>query len=426
MLGVDLKITRKEERAAERLKVFEENRKHTFLRDTILLSDASTSEDEEDLNQPGPSSKSPTDCTKITSIRRSRLRLQKERAENIRNKYKISINDSITIHWDGKLLLALTGKYNVDRLPIVASCNGKEQLLGVPALDIGTGVDQANTIFQTLEDWCVTDNIQALCCDTTASNMGLIKYASVLLKNLLQRNILYMPCRHHIFEIVLRSVFEVKFGITTSGSDVLIFIRFREFWSNVNTTHFEPGIKNEYVEKLLHNVNTEIIEFCISYLNNRLPREDYRELLELTIIFLGEVWFKAPLTSSAPLQDLTFLKDLIKYQSVDKSISDISIKKCVGIYGIESLTLFNHFKINTEFLKIDPSSWQNNENYKKAAAIIKNIPVVNDIAEQEVKLIEEYNDKITKDESQKQYLLQVVYDYRKTYPDSRKGTLRKK
>jgi len=30
MLGVDLKITRKEERAAERLKVFEENRKRTY------------------------------------------------------------------------------------------------------------------------------------------------------------------------------------------------------------------------------------------------------------------------------------------------------------------------------------------------------------------------------------------------------------
>jgi len=142
-------------------------------------------------------------------------------------------NDSITIHWDGKLLPALTGKYNVDGFPIVVSCNGKEQLLGVPALDTGTGVDQANAIFKTLEDWYVTDNIQALSCDTTASNMGRIKGASILSEQLLQRNILYMSCRHHIFEIVLRSVFEMKFGITTSGPDVPIFKRFRQFWSNV-------------------------------------------------------------------------------------------------------------------------------------------------------------------------------------------------
>jgi len=84
--------------------------------------------------------------------------------------------------------------------------------------------------------------------------MGRIKGAFVLLEHLLQHNILYVPCRHHIFEIVLRSVFEVKFGITTSGPDVPIFKRFREFWSKVNTTNFEPGIRNEYVEKLLHNV----------------------------------------------------------------------------------------------------------------------------------------------------------------------------
>lgn len=123
-----------------------------------MLSDASTSENEGDMNQPGPS-KSPTDCTKKvrgntdfitaklaatfdrckisdrdavhiliataealgkdlnelvinrTSIRRSRICLRKERAENIRNNYKISIDDSITIHWDGKFLPALTGKY---------------------------------------------------------------------------------------------------------------------------------------------------------------------------------------------------------------------------------------------------------------------------------------------------------------------------
>jgi len=74
----------------------------------------------------------------------------------------------------------------------------------------------------------------------------------------------------------------------------------------------------------------------------------------------------------------------------------------------ESMQLFNRFKINTDFFKIDPSSWQNNDNYKEAVAIIKNIPVVTDDAGREVKLIEEYNDKITENESQKQYLLQVV------------------
>ncbi|KAL4113207.1 hypothetical protein QTP88_016873 [Uroleucon formosanum] len=510
MLGVDLKITRKEQRAAERLKAFEEKRKRTYSEmemantfiDTNLLSDVTSSEDKEETNQPVPF-KSPTDCIKEvrgsidfltaklaaafdrcrighrdavhiliataealskdvnelvinrTSIRRSRLCFRKECSENIRNKYKLSIDDSVTIHWDGKLLSSLIGKHNVDRLPIVASCNGKEQLLGVPALDTGTGANQANAIFQTLEDWCITDNMQALCCDTTASNTGCIKGACILLEQLLQRNILYVPYRHHIYEIVLRSVFYVKFGTTTSGPDVPIFKRFQQFWSNVNTTNFEPGIKNDYVEKLLHNVSEEIIDFSISYLNNMLPREDYRELLELTIIFLGgvpprglsfkipgaihharwmakaiyclkmyifrnhfnlqhreeksiadicvfiiyiNVWFKAPLTSSAPLQDLTFLKDLNtdfeeeyrkQYVLKPNQVTTILNKSIEDFICSESMELFNRFKIIIDFINIDPSSWQNNESYKKAAAIIKNIPVVNDVAERGVKLIEE-------------------------------------
>lgn len=56
----------------------------------------------------------------------------------------------------------------------------------------------------------------------------------------------------------------------------------------------------------------------------------------------------------------------------------------------------------------DTLKWANNEDYNKALLVLKNIPVINDVAERGVKLIEDYNNKITKDESQKQYLLQVV------------------
>jgi len=50
------------------------------------------------------------------------------------------------IHWDGKLLPNLTGKGLVDRLPIIASVNDRKQLLGVPALNSGTGREQANAV----------------------------------------------------------------------------------------------------------------------------------------------------------------------------------------------------------------------------------------------------------------------------------------
>lgn len=83
-----------------------------------------------------------------------------------------------------------------------------------------------------------------------------------------------------------------------------------------------------------------------------------------------------------------------------------------------SMKSFDRCKINKDFLNIEPSNQENKENYQ-----IKNIPVINDISERGVMLIEEYNEKITKDESQKKYLMQVVYYYHKKYLDSEKGTL---
>jgi len=65
----------------------------------------------------------------------------------------IYIYDAVVIHWDGKFLSNLTGKGLVDRLTIIASVNGREQLLGVPALNSGTGREQANALYQTIIDW---------------------------------------------------------------------------------------------------------------------------------------------------------------------------------------------------------------------------------------------------------------------------------
>ncbi|KAL4126442.1 hypothetical protein QTP88_010664 [Uroleucon formosanum] len=89
-----------------------------------------------------------------SSIRSARIEFRKERAKKIRQDYNLANEETLVVHWDGKLLPALTGKGLVDRLPIVASVNGHEQLLGVPALNMGTGSDQANAVYQTLVEWC--------------------------------------------------------------------------------------------------------------------------------------------------------------------------------------------------------------------------------------------------------------------------------
>lgn len=82
--------------------------------------------------------------------------------------------ESLVVHWDGILLIDLNEKMKVDRLSVVISFDGNTQLLGVPKLRSETGENQAKAIFEVLDGWEMVEKVQAVCCDTTASNTGRI------------------------------------------------------------------------------------------------------------------------------------------------------------------------------------------------------------------------------------------------------------
>lgn len=81
----------------------------------------------------------------------------------------------------------------------------------------------------------------------------------------------------------------------------------------------------------------------------------------------------------------------------------------IDLINSKSIGMFKRFQISTQFLTIDPANWNNHEDYKVGKQIINSLKVVNDTAERGVKLIEEYNKKFTKNEEQKQLVLQVIY-----------------
>jgi len=77
-------------------------------------------------------------------------------------------------------------------------------------------------------------------------------------------------------------------------------------------------------------------------------------------------------------------------------------------------------KIPTEFLKSNPEDWKNRPDYQSALSVVKCMKVVNDFAERGVALIQNYNSILTKNENEKQFILQVIEDHRKIFPDARK------
>lgn len=104
------------------------------------------------------------------TIHRAREKFRKEATLNLKSNLE---TDNYVLHFDGKLLSDITGTEQVDRLPIILSSSGRFQLLGVPKLESGTGQNQASAIITTVKQWNInTDNIKALCSDTTASNTG--------------------------------------------------------------------------------------------------------------------------------------------------------------------------------------------------------------------------------------------------------------
>lgn len=115
-----------------------------------------------------------------------------------------------TVHWDGKALENMLDHKKQERLPVKLTIGGVDQLLGVPEIEDGTGASIANAVYQQLQDWEQTENVQCCCYDTTSSNTGCWQGAAVLLEQLLGRSLLSCPCRHHISEVLLGAAFELK------------------------------------------------------------------------------------------------------------------------------------------------------------------------------------------------------------------------
>lgn len=209
-----------------------------------------------------------------------------------------------------------------------------------------------------------------------------------------------------------------------------------------------------------------------------------RQTCIFIIKFYIKVWYSAPLSVTAPNTDFELLKNLIKFEIVNKPVAQAARKKLSGhlwyiseelvalalfdesisidvkekmvkamtdrpsVRGdanrlvikekeIESLitkdvsqfvsrksaNLFTQLEVSSDFLHIPPHEWPGNKNFEDARTVVKNLKVVNDMAERGVALMEEFNQRFTTDEEQMQFVLQTVQAHRKKYPDCTKKLL---
>ena len=121
-------------------------------------------------------------------------------------------------------------------------------------------------------------------------------------------------------------------------------------------------------------------------------------------------------------QDQIGLKEPRRRVTVDTREANLEGKTVADFVTTGSLKFFELMNIDTQFLSTDPASWEENPAYLNAQKRIKALQVVNDFAERGVAMVQRYHSAHTKDETQKQYLLQVVESHHKSYPSASRQT----
>lgn len=89
---------------------------------------------------------------------------------------------------------------------------------------------------------------------------GITQGAAVLIEKKLQKELLYFPCRHHIHEILLKSVFEI-YSEKTTGPNVPLFSEFQKSWNGIDQSKYIVGVKDKAMAKVLKSDKDELINF---------------------------------------------------------------------------------------------------------------------------------------------------------------------
>lgn len=122
------------------------------------------------------------------------------------------------------------------------------------------------------------------------------------------------------------------------------------------------------------------------------------------------------------LEKKSNIKNKIKAVILEKNIENAKLEHFVSETTIDFFKIMNNNKL-PQFLEMSPGAWTENEEYLSIQKKVQQLAVVNDHAERGIAMITEFNGILTNHEEQKQYLLQVVEKHRKEFPNFNKCSI---
>lgn len=119
-----------------------------------------------------------------------------------------------TLCFDHQNMKQVSGKFvaKEDRLALLWHCDSVDKLLSIEKIADKSGRNQMESILRACESYNIqTHHIVAISCDNENTNTGNENGTCALLQDELQKNLLRMMCRHHIYEIVIKNVYKYLF-----------------------------------------------------------------------------------------------------------------------------------------------------------------------------------------------------------------------
>lgn len=229
-----------------------------------------------------------------SSAQRHRWSKVTELEGGIKDSFAQNIPDYIVMHWDSKEIHYEAGDTD-ERLCIKASFPGSDksdQFCSAPAIPNGKGIPMAQIVYKTVEDWKIpAERIIAMSWDTTASNSGKHKGSGKIFEKLIQQPILWLGCRHHIGERHISHA-DTKVRGPTKGPTDPLFQSFKKKYSFIPRDDIRkwkwPHEKNMKPQNFLVYKASSVLEWAEDHLlKGSFGRDDYRELGELAVHYLG-------------------------------------------------------------------------------------------------------------------------------------------
>ena len=191
-------------------------------------------------------------------------------------------------------MASLTDKYEKDdRLPVLVSSRSGFKLLGAPALPVksteATGDLIGDVTYKLLSEWSCTSDICSMVFDTTNSNTGQLSAACIQIQDRLNKALLWAGCRKHIGEVVLRHVWDDLKIEASKSPNITLFQKFRDSYKAIpySDTSLYKIFNQTRTPQILKDMIADVTSVLQNIKKADVYRDDYQELINLTVTYLG-------------------------------------------------------------------------------------------------------------------------------------------